>query len=751
MGHASPPYPPMGHASPPAYPYAPPAYPYAQQQPPRNNPIPSVRSNPLLAQFPDLARLDQEQRGISIAPPSYEQYCREYNLRVPPTSQYPVANGGGGGQWAAGQQRGSVQPSQGPYGTEAPYSQQQRDHASAAGRDQVRAYQDYRPPPRDVTRTDASRSAHTLFGPMPPIPWGNLKQFPPTLIEVTPESIWQDIKPDWQRGVLHFQTTTGLSPLSQGFLIIEAITKAVKAHPGCKTAVNAVNQVWADRMSALASDASGVGLFALVNELVNRVRQTLEPSYHIQQTATRDRIKGLSGYTERRNWTTNPLAQIASIEALFSQAEQLDIDINSYEVFTDLMKSLPSKVTGLIVAQQELRQSLRTAPELIRWVREVSNESGDHFIDLFTGGGVVNRHRSDRPSEHRSSWGRSHHLPMALALTTPPRIPPKGPHRPQGAERHRQDRPGADRRGRDADRAGSSGRGRSNSYTSNRDPLCTGCGAPWTEGHKAECAGRLCGTCPHCGGTGHISRLCWKQHPHLRAQSPAGQRQLERERKRSASPAAFAEDRRSSAPERLDPQDEPSDRSPQGSEDSAGYALFGSGSDESPSAASPSGSASSGSSSSLRPRRARRTPAPPPSATPTLRPSRAQGCRAAAAPHRRQDSRSRSPPKRVLGQPGPRRAQGTSTRTNPPTMDSRPPPRTAQHQQGRTRTAARAGTRTGRPDSHISSTPKREPTPAGLRLTETPAWPTQLRGPWRAEPGQLHAAAPRSGCSRSRG
>ncbi len=81
MGHASPPYLPMGHASPPAYPYAPPAYPYAQQQPPRNKPIPSVRSNPLLAQFPDLARLDQEQRGVSTAPPSYEQYTTVGTIR----------------------------------------------------------------------------------------------------------------------------------------------------------------------------------------------------------------------------------------------------------------------------------------------------------------------------------------------------------------------------------------------------------------------------------------------------------------------------------------------------------------------------------------------------------------------------------------------------------------------------------------------------------------------------------------------
>ncbi len=169
----------------------------------------------------------------------------------------------------------------------------------------------------------------------------------------------------------------------------------MKAHPGCKTAVNAVNQVWADSMPALARDDSGVGLFLLVNELVNRVRQTLEPSYHTQQTATRDCIKALSSYTEKGKWTMNPLAQIASVEALFSQAEQLDIDINSYEVFTDLMKSLPSKVTGLIVAQQALRQSLRTAPELIRWVREVANESGDHFIDLFKGSGGVARHRID--------------------------------------------------------------------------------------------------------------------------------------------------------------------------------------------------------------------------------------------------------------------------------------------------------------------------------------------------------------------
>ena len=137
----------------------------------------------------------------------------------------------------------------------------------------------------------------------------------PHLTELQAGCIWPEVQCDWNGSVLAYQATTGHGALQQGVHVMQAITKAVKCHPSCQSAVSSVNLGWAERLESDINDRSGHGVFDLTNELMNRIRLTLEPSYHIQQTATRQKLKNLSTPEGKKKWSTNTLQHITSASA----------------------------------------------------------------------------------------------------------------------------------------------------------------------------------------------------------------------------------------------------------------------------------------------------------------------------------------------------------------------------------------------------------------------------------------------------
>jgi hypothetical protein len=211
------------------------------------------------------------------------------------------------------------------------------------------------PPANSPLSTNATGS-QTYFSPREPLPHplGDMKG-KPHLTELQAGCIWPEVQCDWNGSVLAYQATTGHGALQQGVHVMQAITKAVKCHPSCQSAVSSVNLGWAERLESDINDRSGHGVFDLTNELMNRIRLTLEPSYHIQQTATRQKLKNLSTPEGKKKWSTNTLQHITDVETMLVSAKRFGIDIHSPEILSDIMLSLPQRVTATIVGQDELR------------------------------------------------------------------------------------------------------------------------------------------------------------------------------------------------------------------------------------------------------------------------------------------------------------------------------------------------------------------------------------------------------------
>ncbi len=57
-------------------------------------------------------------------------------------------------------------------------------------------------------------------------------------------------------------------------------------------------------------------------------------------------------------WSVDPLRHNATIEELLIHATRLNINIQSYEIYTDVFNSLPSKVMGHITTSDVLSAEL---------------------------------------------------------------------------------------------------------------------------------------------------------------------------------------------------------------------------------------------------------------------------------------------------------------------------------------------------------------------------------------------------------